>query len=229
MQRNREIRRDCEAIMLTHQNSIADDGDSVPGQLAGLGAWLETNTNRGAGGVDGGFGRDVPTLVAEPGHGTKRALTETAVRDVAQAVYEAGGDPTLLMSTPGAIRKLSEYMFSASARIATLTRETAPSESAATALGSVNVFVTDFGVVLQMIPNRLQQPYGVDPDVVDVYLIDPMYLRKGKLHGLRVEPLAKTGLADKRQIAVDYTLKVLNEEAHGVIADVDQTLAVTDV
>ena len=47
------------------------------------------------------------------------------------------------------------------------------------------------------------------------------------LHGYRVEPLAKTGLSDKRLMCVDYTLKVLNEKAHAVIADIDPTAPVT--
>ena len=39
--------------------------------------------------------------------------------------------------------------------------------------------------------------------------------------------LEKTGLADNRQMAVDWTLVVHTEKAHGVIADIDPTLAVT--
>ncbi len=226
MQRNREIRRDVEAISLLGQASVGDTG-AAAGTAAGIPSWLTTNTFRGATGADGGFGGTTADIVDAPTAGTARGLTETLVRDAAQAVYEAGGDPTILMMVPGVCRALSEYMFTSSARIATLTSETTQSRNAAVAKGSVSVFVTDFGVTMEMVANRLQ-PDGVggDTDVSDVLLLDPMYLRHGFLHGYRVEPLAKTGLADKRQMAVDWTLKVLTEAAHAVISDVDKTIAV---
>ena len=92
------------------------------------------------------------------------------------------------------------------------------------AKGSVNVFVTDFGVTLEMVANRMQQP--VDATHTNVYLIDPEYLELSYLVGYRVEPLAKAGLSDTRLMSVDWTLKVLNERAQGVIADINPALAV---
>jgi hypothetical protein len=65
------------------------------------------------------------------------------VRDAVQAVYTDGGDPTVMMSIPGVIRKFSEYLFTSSARVATLMSDQGKSTEQATALGSVNVFVTD--------------------------------------------------------------------------------------
>lgn len=224
MRRQQELRRDVEAIALTHQASVADDGNTTPGNSAGLGAWLETSTNRGTTGADGGFSAG---LVAAPAVGAKRALSEKTVRDIVQSVYQEGGDPSVLMSVPSVIRGFSEYLFTSSARVATLTSDQGKSAEKATALGSVNVFVTDFGT-LELVDNRLQQMYAADDgQCANVYIIDPAFLSLGFLHGYRVEPLAKTGLADKRQMAVDWTLIVNNEAAHGVIADIDPTLAVT--
>ncbi len=226
MRRSEELRRDVEAIMQTQQASVADNGDDTPGQVGGFYAWLTTNTDRGATGADGGFSSGT---VSAPTEGTTRALTETMVRDMAQAVWEEGGNPSKLISTPNAIRELSNYMFTSSARIATLTSETGQSATNSTAKGAVNVFLTDFDVVLEMIPNRLYVPVVATPGSrnVNVGLIDPGMVRQAFLHGYRVEPLSKTGLADRRQMAVDYGLKVLNEAAHGVIADIDDELAVT--
>jgi hypothetical protein len=223
MMRQRELRRDVEAIALSHQGSVADNGSSTAGKCGAFGAWLVTNTSRGAGaGANGGFAAGV---VAPPVAGTGRGLTETMVRDMAESIYLQGGDPTTLMSYPKVIRKLSEYMFGASARIATLQGKTSADdgEGALVAKGSVNVFVTDFGVTLKMVPNRLQQ---LNTGLADVYLIDPEYVQLAYLRGYQVEPLAKTGLAEKRQMSVDWTVKVLNEAAHGVIADIDPTIAV---
>ena len=222
MMRQRELRRDKEAIFLTGQASVADDGDTVAGRLGGLMACI-TQGNRGTG-SGGGFSSGTWAAYVP---GTGRGLTETMVRDVAQQVWEAGGNPSTLMSVPSVIRALSSYMFTASARIATLTGET-NNEGPATAMGSVNVFLTDFGVELRMVPNRLQQLYDdiADTPVGALFFLDPAYVREGTLRGERVEPLAKTGLADKRAMAVDYTLKVLNREAHGIITDIDPTVAV---
>ncbi len=223
MMRQRELRRDVEAIKLNNQGSVADDGTATAGKLGGFSNWLTTNTFRGATGSDGGFSSGV---VGEVTPGTKRALSETMVRDACQAVYEQGGDPSVLMSIPAQIRKFSEYMFTDQAKIATLQSDTGQSNEAARAKGAVSVFLTDFGISLEYVANRLQQKTGAGSDACDVFIFDPMYVREGLLHGYRVEPLAKTGLAEQRQMAVDHTLKVLNEAAHAVIADIDFTAAV---
>ena len=49
---------------------------------------------------------------------------------------------------------------------------------------------------------------------------------QGFLQGYRVDPLDRTGTADNRQMTTDVTLKVLNEAAFGVIADIDPTIPV---
>jgi len=224
MERQKELKRDREAIMLTQQASVADDGDTTPGRMGGLGAWLTTNVSRGATGANGGFANGI---VAAPTLGTPRALSETMIRDVSQSVWEQGGNPTTLMTTPALVRGLSEYMFTSSARIATMMSDVGQSKGAKVAQGAVNVFVTDF-CTLEIVANRLQQHVstGAGANRDNVYIIDPQYVRESFLKGYEVQPLQKTGLSDKRMMAVDGTLKVLNEAAHGVIADIDFALAV---
>jgi hypothetical protein len=102
------------------------------------------------------------------------------------------------------------------------------SSEAATALGSVNVFVTDFGT-LKMVPNRLQKTHvdSGSTQVADVFILDPSYLSLSYLKGYRTEELAKTGLAINQLMSVDYTLKVLTEKSHAIIGDISTTLAVT--
>ena len=225
MERQKELRRDREAIYLTQQASVADNGDATAGKLGGFGAWLTSNTDRGATGADGGFSSGV---VATPTIGTVRALSETAVRDMSSQIWEGGGDTAVIMSIPSMIRKFSDYLLTPEARIATLTSETTQSETSSVAKGAVNVFVTDFGQVLSMVANRIMQPED-DTDTLEntnLYFIDPAFVRTTFLEGYNVKDLAKVGLADKRQMTVDGSLKVLNEEAHGVIADLDYTLDV---
>ena len=224
--RTTELRRDMEAIMCAEQASIADDGDSVPGLSASLASWMVTNTFRGATGADGGFAATSPTIVDAPTLGTKRGLTETLIRDAAQAAYEEGGNPDMLMGVPAVIRGLSEYMFDSSARIGIQQTQTGKEQVASKAIGSVNVFVSDFGSVLKFTPNRLQPVY-VDVDVSTLFLIDPAGLRHSFLSGVHADQLAKTGLSEDWLASADWTLKVLNEAQHALIADVDSTVAVT--
>ena len=234
MMRGNEARRDVEAIMLSVQASVADDGAAVAGKSAGLGAWIvgtdifgnaTGSADRGALGADGGW-LDTPTdgLVAIPTAGTTRALSLSTIQDVLQSVWSLGGNPTVLMARPEVIRPLSTFMFTSTANIATLERDTQGSDSAAEALMSVNVLITDFGVTVKMIANRLQQVAFTDND--NVYIITPSGALISFLTGWQTAPLARTGTADNRQVSADWTLKILNWENFGVVADIDATAAV---
>ena len=234
MRRQQELRRDVEAIVLTNQASFADTG-SAAGKAGGLPTWLTTNFSAGATGAVGGFQSSGVTALRT--YGTARALTETLVRDAVQSVYTQGGDPSIMMSVPGVIRKFSEYLFTSSARVATLMSDQGKDASAATALGSVNVFVTDFGT-LKLVPNRLQTPYtgtagsttGVYASTgpsADVFIIDPSYLAMTYMKGYRTEELAKTGLAENRQMSVDWSLICNTEKSHAIIGDITIASAVT--
>lgn len=225
MRQTEQLRRDVEAISLSNQASQADDGDTVPGKAGGLNSWLVTNTNRGAGGADGGFASG---SVSAATLGTVRALTETSIRDVCQSIYEQGFDPSIMMARPSVIRLVSEYMFTDTARIGIQQTETGKG-GASTAVGSVKVFITDFDVELMFTPNRLQ-PYmdaGAGDTNDSLFILTPSMIRHGYLHNYRTEPLAKLGLADRSQVAVDWTLKTLAEQAQGVVADIDATTPMT--
>jgi len=219
-QGQKRLRRDVEAQMCTAQASVAGDGTTTPGISGGLGAWIETNTAGGAGFVAGGF-NTTTGLIDAPTPGTAAALTETGIRDIAQQVYEAGGMTEYLMGTPQVIRIISEYLFSDAARVATMTNQDTTQNQPMTAYGSANVFITDFGQVLKMRDNRLQPQTATD--VSTLYFLDPSHLYQSMLTGYRTEPLAKTGLSEKRLISVDYSLLVTNEKSQGAIFDIDET------
>ena len=225
MRRQQELRRDVDAIALVNQASVSDDGNTVAGKAGGLPSWLVTNA--AAGGTAGGFSTSTGLTVARTPTAA-RALTETLVRDTVQSVYQQGGDATIMMSGPGVIRKFSEYLFTSSARVATLMSDQGKSSEQATALGSVNVFVTDFGT-LKLVPNRLQQSHvdSGSTQCYDVFIIDPTYLALSYLKGYRTEDLARTGLSERKQMSVDWTLICNTEKSHGIIGDINPLLAVT--
>jgi uncharacterized protein DUF5309 len=223
-QRQKELRRDVEASSLSGHGSVQDDGSAVAGQSAGIPAFLNTNNNMGATGSVPGF-QNGTKLITAITQGTKRGLTETIIRDMCQKIYQLGGNPSVMMSVPSVIRKFSEYCFTSSARIATLMSDTGQSETPSTAKGTVNVFVTDFGVTLELIPNRIMQDVGTQ--VANALILDPPTLSLGYLIGYQTEPLAKKGLSDIRMMSVDWQVIVHADDANGLIGDIDYTVAVT--
>jgi hypothetical protein len=231
-QRLQELRRDVEGICTSiGQASVQDDGDAVAGSSATLGSWITTNTDHGVGGSSPGFQTATKVVTAQTA-GAERQLTFEMIATQIQAVYLLGGNPTVLMSVPGITKALARYLF------------TTPHAAAPTAnvngtgagvgqvsQGYIDTFKTDFGTLMQIVPNRLQQPYtsiGGDPDpvVANVYGLDPRFWKLGLLYGWKVEPLGKSGLSHKKLLHVDWMLKAFLERANFLIADIDPTLAV---
>ena len=223
MRQTEQLRRDVEAISLSNQASVADNGSSTAGKVGSLNAWIATNGSRGATGADGGFSAGT---VAAAGLGTKRALSEVMIRDACQQIYSQGFSPSIMMGRPTVIRRISEYMFTSAARIGIQQTETGKS-GPSTAVGSVKVFITDFDVELMFVSNRLQPTMNSASanDNDTLYILTPDMLRLSYLHGYKTEPLAKLGLSDRSQVSVDWTLKVLAEQAQATVADIDAAVA----
>ena len=234
--RQQELRRDVDATCLSNNASVIGT-DAVAGVSAGLAAWLTTagivdaaavttNVVRGALGADGGWDdTDTDSLVAASVAGTAVAITEKNIRDVVQSIFENGGEPDTLMTTPAVKRLISEYLFSATAKVATITNQQ-PGGSARErkAQGSIDLFITDFGA-LMLVPNRLQPEFATDDDIA--FILDFSFLEISFLEGYNTKPLAKVGLSDDRLMEVDWTLVVKNWEALGAVYDVDPAAPMT--
>ena len=241
MKRQKALRRDEEAALVSANIAVAGDGTATAGKLAGVGGWIGTgqgaiNTDRGAGagadpilsGSPGGY----PTTAAVAG--TKRALSETTIKSMMRVAYENGGNPTIAMSVPAVIEVLSDYLFTSSARVATLQSDAGQgnrtdngtgggrSGGGVVAQGSVNILVTNFGT-LELVPNRFQPDSGTGS--ADLYLLDPDLWERSYLQGYETKELARDGLAENREISVDVTLCSLNEEGNAIVADIDYAIA----
>lgn len=225
MMRQQELKRDIEAILLSQQASIADDGSAVAGKAGAFSSWLTTNTSNGATGSDGGFNTSTKVVDAPDG-GTLRAFSEALLKAAVLAAYNANGNVTVLMSTAELVQRLNTFLLTSSANVAAPTANvTGTSPVQQVAQGAVNVYATDFNTVLLIQPNRLQQ--NITGDETDVFYIDPTKVAISFLENVNVKPIAKLGLADKRQMSADWTLKVYNEAAHAVDRGIDDSLAVT--
>ena len=65
---------------------------------------------------------------------------------------------------------------------------------------------------MSVIANRFQRER-------DAFVLDPDYAKMTVLRPYQQIELAKTGDADKRMLLVEFGLKVLAENAHGLAAD----------
>jgi len=218
--KGKELRRDVEARACDNQETVAGSS-SLASETAGLPAWISTNTSRGALGADPAlssttFGQ--PTTAATDG--TQRALTETLLLAEMRAAYIAGGDPNMLMVGPTVKQRFSNFMFTDPARIATQYQDQGPTNrGGVSVVGAVDVYVGDFQV-LDVVPNRFQRER-------DVWILDTEYWEIAYLDGYKTETIAKIGDAERRHILVDWTVVSKNEAASAVVADIDETVAMT--
>ena len=138
---------------------------------------------------------------------SQRAIKETYLKDVLQKVWTSGGKPNLIVA--GAINKQRISGFSGNAN----RNIDADSEEL---IAAIDIYSSDFGFMLQVVPNRFSR--GQTVHVLETEMLSVDYLRK-----FYQTPLAKTGDSEKRLILAEYTLRVNNPLAHGVIADLTVT------
>jgi len=198
-----EMKRDMEKMLL--DNVAASAGASgTARQTAGLPAFLTTNTARGTGGADGttsGSGSaGYPDAAATDG--TQRAITEAILKGVIADCWDAGAEPSVVLC--GSSNKQTISTFTGNA-----TRYKEAEDSKLNA--AIDVYISDFGE-LQIVPARHIRAR-------DVFVLDPNYAAVAFLQTAKQEPLAKTGLSERRLISAEYGLQVTSEKAHGVIAD----------
>lgn len=196
----RRAKMDLEAIICQNQASVAQSG-AVTRKLGGFESWLTSNVSRGAGGASGGFSAGNTVAATD---GTQRASTEALLKTVIRAAWTAGGKPSILLM--GATQKQA---FSAFTGIATQYQE--PKGKAATVIGAVDRYVSDFGTFNAMASRFVR---GREIEVVDPSLWRLLWLRKWKK-----EELAKTGDARKFHIIGEVTLESRNEAGNGIVAD----------
>lgn len=199
--RGKELRRDIEAT-LTANNAQVAGNSSTARETGGLGAWIATNASAGTGGaLATGNGATART------DGTQRDLTEAMVKDVMQQAFTSGGQPSILMVGPH-----NKTVVSGFAGIAAQ-RYQAPSDSPTTIIGAADVYLSDFGT-LNVVANRFSPERTA-------YLLDPEYASVCYLRPIQNVALSKTGDAEKSMVLAEFGLKVTNEAAHGVVADLN--------
>ena len=209
--RAKEIKRDME-LMLTGEDVKAAGGAGVARKTAALMAWLGDATAADSNIIDGSAGTPIAnagdgSAVAAPA-GADAVLTMDMVNDCVQQVWEAGGNPDIIMCDASLKVKMSALAGSVVADLVTNHDKASPAH----AVNSVDVIVTDFGT-FKIVPSRLCLPNQLYVLDFDFWSID--YLRP-----FTTETLAKTGDSVKQMMVAEYGLRGKNGQANGAVIGV---------
>lgn len=204
------VRKDMELAIVSNTASVG----GATRVLGGLPSWLTTNVSRGATGANGGYSSGTGLTVAAT-NGTQRAFTKALLDTVMQAGYQSGADFSDVIVSPYV--KSVFVTFMSDANVAAF-RYAADGKGKNTIVGTADVYEGPFGKVMVK-PNRVMaSSAGV---ARNAFLLTPDFLKWGNLRAIQEDPnLAKTGDAVKGMIIGEGTLEVLNEAAHGVVADI---------
>lgn len=199
--RSKELKRDMEAIALANQ-AANGTGTRTTGSVL---AFIKTNTNKSTGSTSG-VDPDYTSLPDDTRtDGTARAFTEDMLKDVIQQCWQEGANPTMLMVGPFNKQAVSAFTGIAAQRYQ------APSSGQSRIVAAADIYQSDFGEV-SVVPNRFQRDR-------DAFVLDPEFMEVVYLRPFKQKELATTGDAQKRLLNVEWGIKVHNEKAHGLIAD----------
>jgi hypothetical protein len=202
-----ELLRDIE-FECTGKNGIVTGNSTTARQAAAYELWVTTNVSGGASYASVAKSAAIgdvagqPTAGATQTDGTQRAFDEEDLKSVVQQCWTKGGAPTLLITGPFNKRAASAFTGNATRTI---------DASGKRLQSAIDVYAHDFGE-LTIVADRFSRDRTalvVDPDYWEFAWLDPIQL----------EPLAKTGDANKRLLVCEWTLKALNEASSGKVAD----------
>jgi len=206
--RAKEIKRDME-LMLTGEDVKAAGGAGAARKTAALMSWLGDATAGDSNIIDG----PTDAAVANAGDGTAvkapsgadAVLTMSMLNNCVQQVWEAGGNPDIIMCDAALKVKMTALAGSVVADLVTNHDKATPAH----AVNSVDVIVTDFGT-FKIVPSRLCLPNQLYVLDFDFWSID--YLRP-----FATETLAKTGDSVKQMMVAEYGLRGKNGQANGAV------------
>lgn len=200
--RAKELKRDMETILLSNQGASAGSTPSTAPKTGSILSFIKTNVDKASDGVDPVY-TTVPTDTRTDG--TQRDLTEDIFQNVLQMCWTEGAEVSEVMV--GAYNKTVISGFEGiTEKVHNVTGQAKP-----VIVSAADIYVSDFGTV-KVVPNRWMR--GRDALFLDYDYIDVAYLRPFKR-----EKLAKTGDAEKYMLIVEYMLRVKNEKALGLAAD----------
>ena len=197
----KEQKLDIEKAMFANQAKVAGDATTAR-RMAGVPAWLTTNTNfqSGSSGADPtGDGSNART-----DDGTPTAFSQTKFDAVMQAIWVAGGKPDSVYLSAFQMNLALGFTGNNNQR----SNITAEAEKV---IKHMSVYVTPWGTV-EFKPTRENRGR-------DVFIMQDDMWAVGVLRATKNEELAKTGDNEKRQVVTELTLVCRNEKSSGGIYD----------
>jgi len=197
----KEQKLDIEKAMFANQAKVAGDATTAR-RMAGVPAWLTTNTNfqSGSSGADPtGDGSNART-----DDGTPTAFSQTKFDAVMQSIWVAGGKPDSVYLSAFQMNLALGFTGNNNQR----SNITAEAEKV---IKHMSVYVTPWGTV-EFKPTRENRAR-------DVFIMQDDMWAVGVLRATKNEELAKTGDNEKRQVVTELTLVCRNEKSSGGIYD----------
>ncbi len=196
----KELKLDMEYGLVGVPQAKVQRTSAVAGKLGNIFSYYKTNGSLGATGVAPvGNGTDTGTA------GTARTLTEDLLLTASENIWRNGGKASVI-HTSSTIKKFISKNFKG--RATEINLDASDNKIAQ----AVDVYETDFGTYT-IVANRWFKNDAL-------FIFDPKMHALCYLRPFHQFPLAKTGDSEKRQMLVEYTLRVNNEESGALIRDI---------
>jgi len=210
--RGKELKRDMERALVSNQASSAG-GSGTARSLASVESWLSTNkTSEGTGTAQTTPGFSSGTVAAPTDSTVAGTFEKVPLDAIIQEIYVEGGEPTVIMVDPFNRTKISGF-----SGISTLQTD-ANMNSDVSLIGAVDFYKSNFGI-LKVVPNRFMRSAKWSDSVSTALILDLDYWAVAYLRPFELNPLAKTGDSEKRQMLAEFTLESRNEAASGKVTD----------
>lgn len=200
----KEQKLDIEKALLDNNARVAGNSTTAR-ELAGVPAWLVTNTTN----ETGNFGAD-PTgdgTDARTDDGTPVAFSQARFDATMQSIWENSGGSArsyTCMMNPFQMNVALDFVGNNNQR-ATV------QASGNKVINVVDVYQTPWGTVDFVMSREMRAR--------DVLILDTSKWKVAVLRATKNTPLAKTGDSDKRQVITELTLEACNEKASGGVFD----------
>jgi len=197
--RGKELKRDIESILCGTNQARTAGNSTTARTLASTLSWIKTNTDLGASGADPSASDGTGTRT----DGTTRVFVGSSLKTVLKSIWTNSGDEPEMLMVGGTVKQEASTFAGNTTRMQDTTNKKL--------VASIDYYTGDFSSV-RIVPNRFVR--SRDAQVINTDLWAVAWLRPIKL-----EDLAKTGDASKKQLIGEYTLESRNEAGSGIIAD----------
>jgi hypothetical protein len=235
MDAQKEMFRDMDyQIFGTNTATVLGVAATTAAKAGSLAAFIDTtagpvanNTiqDAGSGITAGGWETSGFTFAALTGTSAAGGVTEADFNTLIKNLYKNGATnrskALVALTSPDVKELISQYMYSSSARIGSLVKETG--DQAGRAVSNIEFWQGNFGV-LELVPDVHVGTISLTNAFSFVWVFDPTQIELVYLRGPTVSTGAKDGLVDVRWLSAHWTLR-FQPEALGGIVGIDASVA----